>query len=159
MKKYILLILLFVSIIGLSACSNNSNTDSNTNNSNTSNSNTQTEQSPIGDWKYKGSIDSKNYEIELDLDSNGEFDYTVDEESAEETEDSEAEGTYVIEGNKIKLSIMTVQNSSSYFTGKVVQNGQIDLEYTLSENGDTLTLENAPDSIAVLPDKIEMSRS
>lgn len=112
-----------------------------------------------GDWKYTGTVDQKNYEIELDLKDNSEFELNVDEESTDEVEDSEAQGTYVVDGNKIKLSIVTVQDASSYFTGTVVQNGQVDLDYKLSDDGKTLTLNNAPDSINFLPGSIDMMRT
>lgn len=159
MKKYYLLIFLIISIIGLSACSNNSNTSTNNTDTGTTNSTQTTDKSPTGDWKYTGSIDNKNYEIDLDLENDSQFELTIDEESAEDKEDSEVQGTYVVEDNKIRLSIMTVQDLNSYFSGTVVENGQVELDYTLSDDGNTLTINNAPDSISILPGNLELKRS
>lgn len=110
--------------------------------------------SVVGDWEYEGTIDSGTYDIKLDLEPSGRFEFEVDQDTPDDIEDSKMEGTYVSDDKSITLSVATVQDPNGSFSGTVVQNEQLKLDYTLSDDGRTLTLTNIADSLVVpvLPD-------
>lgn len=139
MKK-LFAVLLSLSIVFLFGCSANNSTENNY----------------VGDWNYKGVVDNNNYEISLDLESNSNFSMEVEESNAVEKVDSELQGTYVTDGDIITLSIITVKDENGYFNNEVVQNGQIELKYSQTE--DTLTLDNANSTILFLPGELVLNR-
>lgn len=139
MKK-LFAVLLSLSIVFLFGCSANNSTENNY----------------VGDWNYKGVVDNNNYEISLDLESNSNFSMEVEESNAVEKVDSELQGTYVTDGDIITLSIITVKDENGYFDNEVVQNGQIELKYSQTE--DTLTLDNANSTILFLPGELVLNR-
>lgn len=129
-------------------------------------SSTTSAPSVIGDWKYEDKTDTQDIDAELDLRSDGTFkldgdrdDKTENEtEIAEDDQDAEATGTYVDNGTDLTLTMQTVQDPGSFFTGAVVQNAQIKLNYQLSKDGNTLTLTNASDAVSFLPQQITLQR-
>lgn len=133
-------------ILTLTACSNSTTSTTDTT---TSTDSTTTSLSPIGDWKYEGTIDNNYYDINLDLESNNTFELSVEAENNTEDLDSELQGTYVYTDDVITLTVATVQDTSGYFTGEVVQNEQIDLNYKIENNN--LELSNANSVINFLP--------
>lgn len=147
MKKFLLFFVALGLVLTLSACSSNS-MDQGSNNTNSN--------SLIGEWVYEGTINNKYYDINLDLESNNTFTLDIDEESSETSIDSEAKGTYTFDDKTLTLSIVTVQNPESYFGNTVVENGQIEFNYELTNN--SLKLENISEVITFLPDDITLTK-
>lgn len=170
MKKFLLPLILLAALLLLAGCSSTttstttdttttdegttSTTTTTTDSTGTTSSTSSTNSDLIGEWTFEGLVDNKNYDIALDLERNNRFSLEVDEENSTEALEAEAEGTYVVNGDTITLSIETVRNDSGYFTGEVVQNGQVDLKYT--QNNNVLTITNISNTISFLSDDLQL---
>lgn len=158
MKKLLVLVYFAIFLMLITACSSNTTTTTDTTNDDTTTQTTTTSDEIKGEWKYSGTIDGKQYEVSLDLENNDRFSLDIDEESANETIDSEADGTYTYTDDTLTLSIITIQDANSYFDNTVVSNSQIEFNYELSNNNNSLTLKNVSSYITLLPDDLTLTR-
>ncbi len=156
MKKFlIVLIVLGLVLCGCASTSNNSGSqNSSSSQSATSSSGNSSGATVVGDWEYHGTDNGTPYEVNFDLENDGQFELEIERNDI----DSKISGTYVSDDKAITLSIVTVEDTSSTFTGTEVQNGQVVLDYSLSNDGRSLDLHNANDSVSFLPSPLTLTK-
>ncbi len=118
--------------------------------------------SPVGDWKYNGAEDTTVKELDVEFDQDGSFDFDIDVYNKEaKSEDIEAklEGTYTYLDNSVTLTVQSVEDKTAYYNTSDVQNAQITLNYTLSNDGKSLTLTNAANNVKLLPSTIVLTKT
>lgn len=158
MKKVLtLLMVLIASLLIVTACSETPNT------SNTSNK--DADKTVAGEWKYVGeSEDNITYEVDIDLEANGDFEINIEDENRDDSEgspdlvDAEIKGIYTSTEDSIDLEITSVTGTKDILGEEVKDNSVVSIEYVVNTQDDNLEITNFTKLVPALGDNVVFMR-